>query len=229
VEPRRGRRWGPHAAAAIGQSPRGARLQHSNLIRSLSISTVSRPRGGGGAIGGGTRKPLGLAEATTGWWWSAVGSRRRIRHEPETNKNASVRGAGRCASVLCLRLSLSPPPHHFFSDPLRSPLSARAPQLLLYPSLGCSRGNGSATQHTHQARARENSWVGENPPPQSTIGCSSVADPLGRHHRARPACHGSVTREETSRCRQRSLFFLSPVVRVLPSPSPALYMPWFVL
>jgi hypothetical protein len=105
------------------------------------------------------------------------GQPEKIRHEPETN--TSVRGAGRCASMLCLRLS-----HHFFSEPLRSPLSARAPQLLLYPSLGCSRGDGSATQHS--SRARENSWGERSREPAAAVhdrllvGCrSSGAPPPG--------------------------------------------------
>lgn len=63
-----------------------------------------------------------------------------------------------------------------FHPPLRSLSSPRGRHL--YPSLGCSRG-GSAL-----SRRERNRWGRQaiGPPPPSTIGCSSVADPGG--HRA---------------------------------------------
>jgi hypothetical protein len=132
-----------------------------------------------------------------------VGSRRRFDTSPKRIPACAARGAVLVCSA-CVSLIISS------ANPFALPSPrGRHSSFFIHPSAA----PGATGQQLSTHHAREKTAGGrevENPPPPSTIGFSSVADPVGRHHRARPACHGSVTREETSRCRQRSLFSTFP-------------------
>ena len=162
------------------------------------LVSLGRGRRGGesrGAAGGGARRwrhrwraprtarPARRRRPRKGATWRAVGGRGRIRHEPETNKNTSVRGAGRGVLPAPVPLSSFLQRTPSALPPSLSPLRAGA----IFIHLRCSRCGSAGARGTSEEEA-----VGPPPPPSRRPRSAAPRVPV--QGATGLAGHGSVSR-----------------------------------